>query len=509
MTIREFLIKYGFEIDKRPLEGLQSSVLGVGKVIAAVGAAAVGAAATLFGLAKAAAQAGDDAAKAAQRAGVTVEAFQELAHAAELGGASAGDLETGLQRLGRSMVDAQRGSKAQADAFRELGIEIADTQGGFRSTDDVLMDLAERFASMPDGAKKTATAMELLGRGGAALIPTLNEGRDGLAELRAEAHRLGIVIDAETAASMEQMNDDLDRAKKAARGVMIQIGGGLVPVVTRIANRFREWVAANRDLIRLKAKEWVEKLTVFVEKAWDATVALAGAVRDFLASDFAATVGAMVGALAGFAGQLGKTGGAADLLAIALAVIGGPLVIGAIASAVKAVQGLNLAIAANPIGILVAAMAAAVVLWVKNWDEMRDAGRMAWNGVKEAWSAFTGFFGDLWNEAVGVVDDAITRIVDAVKAMINRVLALPGIKQVAELFGVEGFKLPAAATGPATAPARGAAGPGPRVAPQVTNEITIAGSATPETAREVAKAAERGTTRGLGDPRVRAAMGTL
>ncbi len=53
-------------------------------------------------------------------------------------------------------------------------------------------DVAEALSRMPEGAEKTALAIAVFGRSGANLMPFLNSGRDGLAEMGAEAERLGL-----------------------------------------------------------------------------------------------------------------------------------------------------------------------------------------------------------------------------------------------------------------------------------------------------------------------------
>ena len=48
--------------------------------------------------------------------------------------------------------------------------------------------------TLPDGAEKTALAIELFGKSGADLIPFLNQGREGVGALTAELQDLGVQI---------------------------------------------------------------------------------------------------------------------------------------------------------------------------------------------------------------------------------------------------------------------------------------------------------------------------
>ena len=59
------------------------------------------------------------------------------------------------------------------------------TEGGkLRAADAVLEDIAEKFKTMPDGARKVATAIDLFGKSGASLIPALTVGREEIVKLR-------------------------------------------------------------------------------------------------------------------------------------------------------------------------------------------------------------------------------------------------------------------------------------------------------------------------------------
>jgi hypothetical protein len=52
--------------------------------------------------------------------------------------------------------------------------------------------VAEKFSRMQDSTTKTALAIQIFGKGGAALIPFLNEGKEGLERLRQVSDDLGL-----------------------------------------------------------------------------------------------------------------------------------------------------------------------------------------------------------------------------------------------------------------------------------------------------------------------------
>lgn len=180
--------------------------------------------------------------------GVTTEAIQELGYAAAQNGSSVEGMSDGLRKLSINMQTAAEGGAEAAQAFARLGVSV--TQGGkLRSVDDVLGDIAEQFKNMPDGARKVALAVDLFGRSGASLIPTLKEGRDGLAKLRQEARDLGIVLDGTVIAAGDELGDTWDKLKLAADGLRFAIAGPLLGSINESVTAVIAWVKANRALL--------------------------------------------------------------------------------------------------------------------------------------------------------------------------------------------------------------------------------------------------------------------
>jgi len=177
----------------------------------------------------------DQANKTAQKIGLSTEALTGFQYAAKLADVDSEALQTSLVRLSKNMAAAAAGSGAQSAAFAQLGITTQDANGKLRSVDSVLLDVAERFAAMEDGAQKAALAQEIFGKTGANLIPFLNQGRDGIEQLRAEAEKLGVVIKGDTAKAAEEFNDNLTRVKAASSGAANALLAEMLPALNRIS----------------------------------------------------------------------------------------------------------------------------------------------------------------------------------------------------------------------------------------------------------------------------------
>lgn len=178
----------------------------------------------------------DDFAKTSQQIGVSVEALSGLSFAAGQAGTDVESLTKGMGRLSRVTKDAATGLKTAVRPFEQLGIEFQNADGTLRATEDLLLDVADKFSTMADGTTKAALAQELFGRAGLKLIPLLNEGRGGIEELTAQAERLGLVMDTQTARAAEVFNDNLSALGGAITGVFRNLTAQLAPSLVAISS---------------------------------------------------------------------------------------------------------------------------------------------------------------------------------------------------------------------------------------------------------------------------------
>ncbi len=216
----------------------------------------------------------DETAKLSQSVGISVETLSSFRHAADLSGTSINQVATGLGQLSRNMQNTMRDTGEARHSFEALGISVTGADGQLRAADDVLGDIADRFAGMEDGAQKTAMAMEIFGRSGRDLIPMLNQGREGLGEMRAEAERLGLVLSTEMAQQAERVNDNMTRMAGIMRGVVIGAVDALLPTLENLTNIF-----AQTTVDQEKAAEAGEKLATALRLLVSAGTVVAAVFR--------------------------------------------------------------------------------------------------------------------------------------------------------------------------------------------------------------------------------------
>ncbi|MGV0961433.1 MAG: phage tail tape measure C-terminal domain-containing protein [Limnohabitans sp.] len=221
--------------DRLGLLGSVLGKLGPAGLIAGASIAALGVGITA--LVMPVARIGDEFFKLSQKTGVSVEALTALKYAADLSDLSTEGLTKALQKLSVAMFNTQIQGEEGSAALRALGVSAVDATGQIRPTEQVLLDLADKFSAMPDGADKAALAVKLFGKEGLAIIPLLNQGREGITALMDEARRLGLVMSEDVARASEALNDNLTRLSSALQGVQRQIGAAVIPILADLTEQ--------------------------------------------------------------------------------------------------------------------------------------------------------------------------------------------------------------------------------------------------------------------------------
>ena len=166
--------------------------------------------------------------KLSQKTGVAVAELSKLNYAAGLSDVSTESLQKGLRKLNLSISEAAAGSQEKIAVFNALSVSFKDASGNARQADAVFKDLSEALSQSADGADKIAVGSNLMGKGFEDLVPMVNAGKKGLADMGDEAQKLGIVLGSDFAKNAEEFNDNLRKLKLSGDGLFITLGGDLV-----------------------------------------------------------------------------------------------------------------------------------------------------------------------------------------------------------------------------------------------------------------------------------------
>jgi hypothetical protein len=207
----------------------------VGGLLAGVGVAV---AAASIEVAKGTAEQAKEMEKLSQAYGLPVEMVSQLRVAAKLTGVPLDELTRSMGRLARNALLAAEGGKSQNATFAALGVKVTDAHGKLLPMNELLPQVAERFSKMENGTAKTAIAIQLFGRSGAAIIPFLNRGAEGIRQLQEISDQLGLTWtekDIKAAVAFHESMEIMDLKSQALKENFVK---GLLPALDQLTTAF-------------------------------------------------------------------------------------------------------------------------------------------------------------------------------------------------------------------------------------------------------------------------------
>ncbi len=219
-------------VGKTLLKGVSTAAKWGGAVVAGAGAAAAG----LVGLANNTAGAMDEIDKGSQKIGISKQAYQEWGYVLGQNGMDIDKLEVGMKTLVSAMDGAAGGTASAQEKFDALGVSIYDANGKLKDQETMMNETIYALANMENGTEKARLATELFGKSGVEMMPMLNGGAEGIAELTKRSHDLGLVMSDEAVNAGVVLGDTMDDVNQSVGALGNQLGVSFMPVIQTILN---------------------------------------------------------------------------------------------------------------------------------------------------------------------------------------------------------------------------------------------------------------------------------
>lgn len=223
-----------------------------GKVMGAAGSAITGAFAVAL---KTFASTGATLDDMTKRTGFSAKALGELKFAAEQSGTSLSQVEKGIRGMEKMLLGAANGAAGATTALSQLGLSAAELMG--QSPEEQFRILSEAVAAIEDPSTRAALAMKVFGKAGSDMLPLFSEGAEGIAALRAEAERLGIVMSDEDVAAAAKFDDVLAQLSAQLKGIFVQLGAAIAGPLTEFSDTIStamrtviDWIGQNDVLLQ-------------------------------------------------------------------------------------------------------------------------------------------------------------------------------------------------------------------------------------------------------------------
>lgn len=374
---------------KEGIDGAIGVLTPIAAGIAAMGAAAVGAAKQMWDATVETGKFADEMLTTAQVAGIGVETLQEWRYAAQFIDTEVTVMTGSVAKMTKQLASAREGTGASAEAFAMLGVEIKQADGSLRNANDIFFDAIDALGQIENETERDVLAMQLFGKSAKDLTPLINAGAEELRRLGQEAQDLGVVMAEDTVQrfgefddGMNRLNSTIDGVKRSFITALLPAMEAVIPVVQDLIGQFREWLKSDG------AQQLLLDLT-------DKIKGVVNWLKDNLSTALDSIIGTFDTVI--------KTVGWLIEHFDTIITVGGVVI--AMLTGLKVAQAaVNMTMAANPIGAVILAITAlitAIVLLIKNWDNVKETVIKVWDTIKNTVStvieSIIGFFGDLFN----------------------------------------------------------------------------------------------------------------
>lgn len=306
-------------------------ITGAGRALAPFSAAA-GAAITAAGtLGVKAAAAGAEIDDLSLRLGISAEKVQEYQYVTAQAGVEWAVFEKALIKARAAIVDLSAGTINNASkALQSLGLRIED----FDSKEAMFDGIIDALAGMEDKTLQTAYANEIFGDKIAnQMLPFLNAGADAINQFKSEFATIAPLTN-EQVSALASLDDTLYLVKESVKNAALQLGASFAPLIKSIADSIQ-----NNLIPKLqRLAEWFNSLSLSEQQ-------------------FALKALIVVAALAPLIIGIGKLVGT----------------IGNIVKIIPSLQAGLSALAANPIVLIIAAVAAILIILYTQCEAFRES----------------------------------------------------------------------------------------------------------------------------------------
>ena len=286
---------------------------------------------------------GDEIGTVSVQYGIAAEDPQAYYYAAELVDVSVETLTSTMSRNVRAMSEAQSGTARYVEAYEQLGVSVTNADGSLRDSEDVYWDVIDALGNLENASERDAVAMEILGRSAQQINTLIAAGSGVMQEYSLMAEQAGYVMDEKMLVSVMALDDELQIQNNNMTALKNTIGAQFAPEIT------------------VALKLWNDMLAGMTEFAEENPVVVKSLVA--LGLELATLVGIYGGYTA-----IKKTANALKALSAALTaketVATGTQTAATVAqttatnAATAAQTGLNVAMASNPIGLILTAVSA-------------------------------------------------------------------------------------------------------------------------------------------------------
>lgn len=319
----------------------------------------------------------------AQSMGLSIQDVTTALSAMSMAGIKGSQAGTSLRTV---LANMAKPSNTVANAMDDLGISITNSDGSFKSLDEIIKIMHTSFSGLTDD-QKAYYATALAGKEGmSGLLSLLNLSQAEYDELSASMNNCSGIAGETAAVMQDNLQSKIEQMGGALESLAIKLADYVIPFLTSL----------------------VEKITSAIDAFTNLNPGIQKAVL---------IIGGIVAAAGPLLIIIGKVISAVGTIMTIV-----PKIAGVINTVKTAFMALNTTMLANPIFLIIAAIAALVAAFIYLWnncDGFRQFWIDLWENVKQVamvvWEAIKNFFAAVWE----AIKSIFTTVFEIIKTLVT------------------------------------------------------------------------------------------
>jgi len=251
------------------VRGTDSAVASLGKITSSfdnlknkIKPVSVAAAAMLTGMATAAiltarefANLGESLEKMSLSSGISIGALSAFKVATDNLNMPLQTVTVAIRMMQRNMATMGDDATAAEKKLGPLGIRFQDLKN--LAPEEQMMKIGNAIAGIEDPAQRTSMAITLFGRAGTQLLPFFADGKTGMDDLTEAAKKTGLYMDELAVDKAKKLDKAMDDLNTTFGGIKRQIVLSFVPAITDalatmqpFIQRIVDWISINQETVR-------------------------------------------------------------------------------------------------------------------------------------------------------------------------------------------------------------------------------------------------------------------
>jgi hypothetical protein len=165
--------------------------------------------------------------------GMSTDAIQEMAYAADFVDVSVETMTGSMTKMIRSMTSAREGTGNAEEAFRRLHVRITDGNGQFRDSEEVFYDIIDALGKVGNETERDALSMQIFGKSARDLNPLIVSGTGALKGWMEEA-RKKYTLDEQEIETLGKLDDSYVQYNAAIEKAKNTVAVEFAPALERL-----------------------------------------------------------------------------------------------------------------------------------------------------------------------------------------------------------------------------------------------------------------------------------